>query len=60
MGENVAYSVLGRANFVHAPSHVHPLINVVRIDIIDNKSDCNSVLTKVDQRNYLELHFLGS
>lgn len=49
MGEgNVAYSVLGRAGVVRAPSHVHPLINVVRIDIIDIKSD-RSVLTKVDQ-----------
>ena len=44
---NVAYSVLGRAGVVRAPSSVHPLMNVVHIDIIDIKSDC-SVLTKVD------------
>ena len=44
---NVAYSVLGRAGVVRAPSSVHPLMNVVRIDIIDIKSD-RSVLTKVD------------
>jgi len=45
---NVAYSVLGRAGVVRAPSLVHPLMNVVRIDIIDIKSD-RSVLVKVDQ-----------
>jgi len=44
---NVTYSVLGRAGVVRAPSTVHPLINVVRIDIIDIKSD-RSVLTRVD------------
>jgi len=44
---NVAYSVLGRAGVVRAPSEVHPLMNVVRLDIIDIKSDC-SVLMKVD------------
>lgn len=44
---NVAYSVLGRAGVVRAPSLVHPLMNVVRIDIIDIKSD-RSVLTKVE------------
>ncbi len=44
---NVAYSVLGRAGVVRAPSNVHPLINVVRIDIIDIKSD-RSVLTRID------------
>ena len=44
---NVAYSVFGRAGVVRAPSIVHPLINVVRIDIIDIKSD-RSVLTRVD------------
>jgi len=44
---NIAYSVLGRAGVVAAPSSVHPLMNVVRIDIIDIKSD-RSVLTKVD------------
>jgi hypothetical protein len=44
--ENIAYSVLGRAGVVKAPSQIHPLMNVVRIDIIDIKSD-RSVLTKV-------------
>lgn len=44
---NVAYSVLGRAGVVRAPSEVHPLMNIVRIDIIDIKSD-RSVLTRVD------------
>ena len=44
---NVAYSVLGRAGVVRAPSSVHPLMNVVRIDIIDIKSD-RSVLTRVE------------
>lgn len=44
---NVCYSVLGRAGVVRAPSLVHPLMNVVRIDIIDIKSD-RSVLTKVE------------
>ena len=49
LGEgNVAYSVLGRAGVVRAPSYVHPLMNVVRIDTIDIKSD-RSILTKVDQ-----------
>lgn len=45
---NTAYSVLGRAGVVRAPSMIHPLMNVVRIDIIDIKSD-RSVLTRVDQ-----------
>ncbi len=44
---NVAYSVLGRAGVVRAPSSVHPLMNVVRIDIIDIKSD-RSILTRVE------------
>jgi len=44
---NVAYSVLGRAGVVRAPSQVHPLMNVVRIDIIDIKSD-RSVLARVE------------
>lgn len=44
---NVAYSVLGRAGVVRAPSVVHPLMNVVRVDIIDIKSD-RSVLTRVE------------
>jgi hypothetical protein len=48
MGDNnIAYSVLGRAGVVRAPSMIHPLMNVVRIDIIDIKSD-RSILTKVD------------
>ena len=49
LGEgNIAYSVLGRAGVVRAPSMVHPLMNVVRIDIIDIKCD-RSILTRVDQ-----------
>ncbi|KKP35719.1 MAG: hypothetical protein UR26_C0002G0019 [candidate division TM6 bacterium GW2011_GWF2_32_72] len=51
---NVAYSILGRAGVVRAPSLIHPLMNVVRIDIIDIKSD-RSVLTRVEsgvQWNY--------
>ncbi len=49
IGENnIAYSVLGRAGVVRAPSQVHPLMNVVRIDIIDIKSD-RSILTRVEQ-----------
>jgi hypothetical protein len=44
---NIAYSILGRAGVVRAPSLVHPLMNVVRIDIIDIKSD-RSPLVKVD------------
>jgi hypothetical protein len=44
---NVAYSILGRAGVVRAPSEVHPWMIIVRIDIIDIKSD-RSVLTKVD------------
>ena len=48
LGENnIAYSILGRAGVVRAPSEVHPLMNIVRIDIIDIKSD-RSILTKVD------------
>lgn len=48
MGENnIAYSILGRAGVVRAPSMIHPLMNVVRIDIIDIKSD-RSILTRVD------------
>lgn len=46
-GGNVAYSVLGRAGVVRAPSLVHPLMNIVRIDIIDIKSD-RSILIRVD------------
>jgi hypothetical protein len=49
MGEgNIAYSILGRAGVVRAPSMVHPLMNVVRIDVIDIKSD-RSILTRVEQ-----------
>lgn len=44
---NLAYSVLGRAGVVRAPSMVHPLMNVVRIDIIDIKSD-RSLLTEIE------------
>lgn len=44
---NIAYSILGRAGVVRAPSLVHPLMNVVRIDIIDIKSD-RSVLARVE------------
>jgi hypothetical protein len=48
IGENnIAYSVLGRAGVVRAPSLVHPLMNIIRIDIIDIKSD-RSILTKVE------------
>ena len=35
---NIAYSILGRAGVVRAPSMVHPLMNVVHIDIIDIKN----------------------
>ena len=45
---NVAYSLLGRAGVVRAPSIVHPLMNLVRIDIIDIKCD-RSILTRIDQ-----------
>jgi hypothetical protein len=45
---NIAYSVLGRAGVVRAPSLVHPLMNIVRIDIIDIKSD-RSVLARVEE-----------
>jgi hypothetical protein len=44
---NIAYSVLGRAGVVRAPSEIHPLMNIVRIDIIDIKSD-RSILTRVE------------
>jgi hypothetical protein len=48
LGENnTAYSILGRAGVVRAPSSVHPLMNVVRIDIIDIKCD-RSILTRVE------------
>ncbi len=45
---NTAYSILARAGVVRAPSLVHPLMNIVRLDIIDIKSD-RSVLVKVDK-----------
>lgn len=49
LGEgNVAYSILGRAGVVRAPSQVHPLMNIVRVDIIDIKCD-RSILTRVEQ-----------
>jgi hypothetical protein len=49
MGEdNTAYSILGRAGVVRAPSSIHPLMNVVRIDIIDIKCD-RSILVRVDK-----------
>lgn len=44
---DVAYGVLGRAGVVRAPSNVHPLMNIVRIDVIEIKSD-KHVLTHVD------------
>jgi hypothetical protein len=44
---NITYSVLGRAGVVRAPSLVNPLMNVVRVDIIEVKSD-RSLLTSVD------------
>jgi hypothetical protein len=48
LGEgNVAYSILGRAGVVRAPSLAHPLMNIVRVDTIDIKSDRSS-LTRVD------------
>lgn len=44
---NAAYSLLGRAGVVRAPSYVHPFMNIVRIDVIDIKSD-RSTLTKIE------------
>jgi len=46
--DNVCYSILGRAGVVRAPSFVHPMMNIVRIDIIDIKCD-QSILVKVDK-----------
>ncbi len=46
-GNNVAYSILGRAGVVRAPSSMHPLMNIVRVDIIDIKCD-RSILTRVE------------
>ena len=49
MGDNnIAYSILGRAGVVRAPSMVHPLMNVVRIDVIDIKCD-RSILSKIER-----------
>lgn len=45
---NIAYSVLGRAGVVRAPSTTHPMMNVVRVDIIDIKCD-RSVMSKVER-----------
>ncbi len=47
-GHDTAYSVLGRAGVVRAPSLVHPLMNVVRLDIIDVKCD-RSPISRIDQ-----------
>lgn len=44
---NVSYSILGRAGVVRAPSQVHPLMNIVRIDVIDIKSD-RSILVRIE------------
>lgn len=44
---NVAYGILGRAGVVRAPSLIHPLMNIARIDVIDIKSD-RSVISHVD------------
>lgn len=46
--QNIAYSVLGRAGVVRAPSNTHPMINVVRVDIIDIKSD-RSAMSRVEK-----------
>ena len=49
LGDNdIAYSVLGRAGVVRAPSLVHPQMNVVRIDIIDIKCD-RSILARIEK-----------
>jgi len=44
---NIAYSILGRAGVVRAPSEIHPLMNVVRIDIIEIR-DNSSYFVKVE------------
>jgi hypothetical protein len=46
---NIAYTILGRAGVVRAPSKTHPLMNIVRIDLIDFKSNVN-VLQTVESR----------
>jgi len=38
-GGNIAYSIMCRAGVVRAPSLVHPLMNIVRLDIVDVLSD---------------------
>ncbi len=48
LGENnVAYSISGRAGVVRAPSRVHPLMNIVRVDVSEIKCD-RSTLLRVD------------
>jgi uncharacterized pyridoxamine 5'-phosphate oxidase family protein len=54
---DIAYSVLGRAGVVRAPSLVHPLMNVVRLDIIDIKCD-KSPITQIDQG--IQWHYASS
>jgi hypothetical protein len=46
--QDTAYSVLGRAGVVRAPSLVHPSMNVVRLDVIDVKCD-RFPITRVEQ-----------
>lgn len=49
MGDNnVAYSILGWAGVVRAPSRVNPMMNIVRIDVTDIKCD-RSILTRIDK-----------
>lgn len=45
--DNICYGILGRAGVVRAPSLVHPLMNIVRVDIIDIKSD-RSILVRLE------------
>lgn len=44
---NVVYSILGRAGVVFAPSNIQRIMNIVRINIIDIKSD-RSILMRVN------------
>lgn len=46
-GNDVAYTLIGRAGVVRAPSSVHPLMHVVRIDVIEILSD-KSALVSID------------
>jgi hypothetical protein len=46
-GGNVVYTILGRSGVVRAPSMVNPLMNVVRIDIIEIQNE-KSLLTSID------------